>query len=358
MFIYLDHSILNCIAAEKIPHDTLRSIEGLSLILRSGAHLISGDQKTLIAISNLNDLSLPCRAIFHRAATRRSQVLSILKDVTTYTIVDFGRSNIECAIENNKKVIKIPIDSFIKLNFQSSSEVVFEDINDNLIYTAVAEWYAKNVLNNKYLSLTYKKVQGGGNRTYAVYKEKQQEGETFCLCITDSDKKYPTDTAGDTSALVREVEDTSMPLSYHLDLDFHEIENLLPLNFLEENSGTAEAKQIISTLKIAETNGYPEAKLYWDYKKGLRGHYAQENEHYRNYWHGALGVEYNKCASQCTAKKCECYLIRPWPLKAEVKTALASNHQISPDCEKLKNLWSEIASVFISWVIGAPPQKT
>lgn len=358
MFIYLDRSLVDCITRDHIPHDILRSLEGLSFMLRTGAHLVSGDRDALIAISSLDGLSLPCKAIFKKAAARCSQALAVFRQVTTYALVDYGRDEIECFTENSIKIIKLPIERILQLSFQPS-EIVFEDINDSLIYATVAQWYAEDILNNKHLPLRYKEIQGGGNRTHAIYKAKQEQGDTFCLCITDSDKKYPTDESGDTSRRVREIEDNSMPLSYHLDLEFHEIENLLPLGFLDRFSGTAEAKEIIASLKRAEANGHPEAKLYWDYKKGLRGHYAQGNEDYRHYWCSALGIEHSECELDCTLKQCECFLIKPWPLKGEVKAALDSRPKISPtDCETLNTLWCEIASLFISWAIGAVPQNT
>lgn len=359
MFIYLDRSLLPCIQGKSIPHDIIRSIEALSFILRSGVHIVSGERDVLSEISDKTELSLPCRAIFRKAAARCSQVAPLLSELSTYALVDYGRNKIEKTLNNSITTIKIPIEKIIDLSFQSSAEIVFEDINDIAIYKLVVQWYINSVMNSKNIPLRYKKVQGGGNRTYDIYQEKQSDNDNFCLCITDSDKKYPNDNSGETSKKVREIEDLSIPLSFHLDLDFHEIENLLPLSFLAKHAGTPEALEIISILKTAERNGHPEAKLYWDYKKGLRNYHAKNDGEYRNYWYSALGIAYEECQEECSSKKCTCYLIEPWPLKTEIKRAIETSPNVTPtDCEKLNSLWQEIAQVFISWTIAAVPQNT
>ena len=358
MFLYLDSTLSSCLNSP-IPHNIIDGIQCLALMLRSGAHLVSGDRNTLAAIANLEEISSSARAVFRRAVARHAQANSVLEHVSTYALVYFGNDELTSSVTNGKKVIKIPISRIPNLIAQISTEIVYEDINDATIYNIVAQWYSENILNNPHLSIKSNPVQGGGSRTYDIYNAKQNAAETFCLCITDSDKKYPTDTAGETSTKVRQVEDFLKPLSFHLDLDFHEIENLIPLSFLDGIAGTNDAKEIIAALRTADGNERREAKLYWDYKKGIRAHYLKSSEDFRDYWCTALGVTPTACETECTPNKCDCFLINPWPLKQDTKRAIDRNTKMDPsDCELMHNLWTEIGNTFVSWTISSTPQLT
>ncbi|SFJ22450.1 hypothetical protein SAMN05216206_3743 [Pseudomonas guineae] len=358
MFIYLDSSISNCLNSP-VHHNIIDGIQGLAFMLRSGVHLVSGDRNTLTAISNLEEISSSARASFKRAVARHAQANSVLNHMSTYVLVDYGRAEITSSVENGTKVIKIPISNFSSIIAQISTEVVYEDINDAVIYNIVAQWYSETILNNPHLRIKSKPVQGGGSRTCDIYNSKQISADTFCLCITDSDKKYPTDTPGDTSTKVRNIEDTLKPLSFHLNLDFHEIENLIPLEFLRGIAGTDDAREIIAALKLADENQHQEAKLFWDYKKGVRAHYLKNNERFRSYWCAALGVTPAACETECTLNKCDCFLINPWPLKQDLKSAIERKDRMDPsDCEVMRNLWTEIGSTVVSWTIGSSPSLT
>lgn len=358
MFLYLDKSLLESFV-KPVPHDIVEAIQGLAAMLRSGVHLVSGDRETLIAISKLEEVSSSARAIFRKAVARHAQANSVFNYMVAYALVDFGRAGLESSQIAGKRVIKIPIAKVSNLIAQVATEIVYEDVNDAVIYDVVARWYAESILNNTHLPIKCKPVQGGGNRIFVTYAARQSDENTFCLCITDSDRKFPLDQPGDTSEKVREVDDELKPLSCHLDLDFHEVENLIPLAFLESLAGTDEAKNILSALRMAEQNNHKEAKLYWDYKKGVRAHYARTDEGYRDYWGGALGHGVIDCDTACPPNQCECFLVRPWPLKQQVKAAIKDKVRMDPsDCSVLEELWIDIGKNLVSWTIGTAPHLT
>ncbi len=356
MFLYLDKSILKCLS-DPVPHNVVDGIQVLALMLRSGVHLVSGDREVLSALSEFSDISTSARAIFKKSVARHAQTGSVFKSMSTYALIDFGRNGLESSYENDKKIIKIPIEHVANLVAQAATDIVYEDVNDALVYDAVARWYSSTILNNPNLPTRSTPIQGGGSRTFAAYDLKQKDANTFCLCITDSDKKYPDDEPGETSSKVRNIEDAKKPLSFHLDLDFHEIENLIPLSFLDRLAGTEEAKKIIAELRKAENNQNKVAKLYWDFKKGLRGHYVKTCEGFRGYWHQALDAAPLTCAVECTLSRCDCFLIKPWPLKQDLKSAIERKETMDPsECEVTQNLWSEIGKTIVSWTISSSPQ--
>lgn len=281
----------------------------------------------------------------------------MLRYMSIYALIDFGREGLESSEEDGKRVIKVPIEYVSNLIAQAATDVVYEDINDAVIYDAVAQWYSSKILNNPNLPTRSTLIQGGGSRTYVTYSSKQDAAQTFCLCITDSDKKYPNDESGDTSKKVRAVEDSRKPLSFHLDLDFHEIENLIPLGFLDRIAGTEEAKAIIAELRKAEDNQERAAKLYWDFKKGLRGYYLKSCKDFKDYWCAALDLVPLTCATECSPNKCTCFLIRPWPLKQDLRLAIERKETMDPSgCETMQSLWGEVGQTIVSWTIGSSPQ--
>ncbi|MGC8118072.1 hypothetical protein ACP3VQ_23915 [Metapseudomonas otitidis] len=356
MFIYLDKSIVDKLS-EPVPANIQDSIQGLAFMLRTGVHLVSGDLVALIKISHLTEISDSARSAFSRAAARQTQINTIISKLNTYCLITSEGEHVTVSETNNQRIITIPIALVSNLVSQIATDVIYEDINDAEIYNKVTKWYCKDIVGSSNLPLKSQSIQGGGSRTYATYSEKQNDAKTFCLCITDSDKKYPTDTPGETSKKVREVENLSLPLSFHLDLDFHEIENLIPLSILNSVARTPESKRIISLLKNAEENGFGEAKLYWDYKKGLRAHYSKIDGNYKNYWNSAIGIGDIECGEACTAKHCSCFLLDPWPLKQDLNALISEQKEISPaECCKLTAIWEKIGGTLLSWTIGSPPQ--
>ncbi|WP_154597767.1 hypothetical protein [Pseudomonas syringae] len=357
MLIYFDTSLSKKLSNTTLNAEECAALENLAIAFRKGSHLITGNVNALIAASRVPEISKNAQHSFSKAAAKSAQSKSLISRMTTYALIGDFPDTIDYQNDGDTAVIRTSLSKIYTLELQSPCEIIFEDLNDRDIYETISNWYKKEALNSPYIRSNFRPIHGGGNRTHVVYKERQDQQTTFCLCITDTDKKYPTDDVGPTCEEVINADNPLLPLSKHLNLDFQEIENLIPLSYLEKHAQTNEAKSILSSLKQAEANGHPESKLYFDYKKGLSVKSFYKTESKSTYWTSALLVHDPACRPNCTNNPCMCFIVKPWPFRHEVKAEIAKKTPISPkDCDVLEQLWVNIGATITSWSIATTPQ--
>lgn len=356
MLIYLDDSIKHSIENNNLNNAALESLEDLASVIRAGTHLIIGGYETLNALSNLNSLGTAARTAYKALTNKFSQLNSALNHVTTYAKISTLTTITTTETQDKKRIITIPLSSIRQMNLKSPVEIIFEELNDSSIYEIISRWYLKEHITPGFINRDYRAIHGGGGRTHVVYTDAQNRNNQFCLCITDSDKKFPTDIFGQTSTDVRAADQPNKVLSYHLDLDFHEIENLVPLTFLKKTCKTKPSQDLANLIKSTETNGTPEAKLFWDYKKGFKLSTLKAKGGWQ-YWKTAFNLTEMTCATACESNTCTCEILKPWPEKKAIKDEIEKLSEMDPsECEILKNLWYEIGNTLISWSISAVPK--
>lgn len=357
MIIYMGDELASAVTSHSLVAAEIAALEDIASVVRSGQHLVIGGYDTLKAIGGLAKLGTSARAAFSSVLSRFSQLQSALDRVDIYAEVILGNGVPLSVKIDGKIVIKIPLLFILDMNLRSPVEILFEEINDRFIYEIISRWYVERVFGAGLLNRSYRSVHGGGGRTFAVFTEMQRENSSFLVCVTDSDRKFPSDVFGITSTKVRDVNDQGKVLSFHLDLDFHEVENLVPLSFIKENSNSKYTDILLAQMKKAELNGCPEAKLFLDYKKGIKYCYLRSEEKALAYWGMALSLEGLACQKRCELKDCACEVVKPLQNKAEIRNKIESLTPISPnECPILEKLWSDIGSVLISWSASAVPK--
>lgn len=359
MLIFLSAEISELIASDNVSELQLAALEDLASVVRSGRHLVAGDYDALKALSEYSRLGQSALLAYKSLLGKYSQFGAVLGRVVIYTrIVKEGAGPwIETVAD--QRIVNLPLECVARMSINQCVDVVFEDMSDRYLYEVISNWYVSKRFGGGFLHRAFKPVHGGGVRTAIVYAELQEASENFCLCITDSDKKYPADTNKQTSVDVRSAEDINAVLSYHLDLDFHEVENLLPLSFLSECAPVGHGASIVESLRRAELNGYPEAKLYLDYKKGIKLRQLRGEEKARTYWMAALGLQSLDCVAACGEAECDCAAVQPWPAKREVRSRLRQLEKIIPDdCRVLSGLWWKIGAELSSWTAASSPKIT
>lgn len=357
MLIFLHDSIGESVVSESLSESEISGLEDIASVIRTGEHLVIGGFSSLKQLRSYKHLGASARAAYAGVLSRYSQLNSILSKVSVYAEVVCGGGEPYVDGVSGQRVIKIPLSFVAKMNLKSPVEIIFEDIGDSNIYEIISRWHTEKTFGVGLLNRRYRPIHGGGGRACVVYQDAQALNNVFCICVTDTDKKYPAAACGPTSAKVREVDDAFKVLSFHLDLNFHEIENLLPLSFLESNSSSRHAAEIISKLRLAEANGYPEAKLFLDFKQGIKLCYLRINADAMRYWGAALSLPGVACGTQAEVRDCTCEVIKPWPSKAEIRAQINSLARIIPDeCPVLDSLWKDIGSTLMSWSAAAAPR--
>lgn len=355
MLIHLDDTISQL--GDDLTPGIIGSLEDVAAVVRAGTHIVTGNISTLRYLTSLDCLGISARSAFRGLANRYSQFASIKSMVTTFAEIVLSENTPTTSRRGDVDVISIPLAYVAQLNLRSPTEIIYEEIQDDFIYEIISRWYIQEKLSPGFLNRNYRPVHGGGGRTHAVYAEAQQRNNQFCLCVTDSDKKFPTDISGTTSTEVRAVNDIHQALSSHLDLDFHEVENLVPLSFLKEKCTSPTSQAIAEQIKGVDAAGFPEAKLFWDYKKGFSvGGLKQLNGGW-DYWRVALGLANLPCPDTCTPQRCQCEVLKPWPEKRAVKEQIHQYAKMDPsECELLSSLWADIGGSLVSWCVSAMPK--
>lgn len=355
MIIYIDDIVRESVVSDSLSPVEVGALEDIASVVRSGDHLVLGDALSLLAISKFSRLGDSARAAYNYVFIRVPQQESILEKVEIYVKIILGDGSPTVSPVGRQQVITIPLAFCANMNLRAPLEIIFEEINDHYIYEIITKWYVSRSLDVRALNRKYRPIHGGGNRTYSVFERAQRESSIFCVCITDSDKKYPSDTCGITSAKVRESNDSSKVLAHHLDLDFHEIENLVPLSFIAEKSNSRHTDVMIAALKAAEERGYQEAKLFYDYKKGLKYSYLHACPDALNYWGAVLPGGAHSCSNGCLFGSCTCDLLKPLQNRAEMRMHIEQLTPISPtECPTLEALWKAIGSTLASWSAASP----
>lgn len=177
-------------------------------------------------------------------------------------------SEIESKIEYRKISYKMFLDS----DDIQKTILLGENAEDIEVYVKFADYFKqKNKLNS--FTTKYKKRGGGGNTTNKEYESIYEEKSNFCLCILDSDKKFPLqEKYGDTAKFVLEYQNQQVlnnNLNFKMSfiiLDALELENLLPKDFYLEKYPQ---KQYVYD-KIEEICIHDDSfRKYFDFKKGI-----------------------------------------------------------------------------------------
>lgn len=174
--------------------------------------------------------------------------------------------------------------------FHEESHLLTENILDSDFYGCITKCYQKAVhINCGVFRTCFFPVQGGGSTIKDVYLLECRLGEHFCLCIMDSDKKWPNCSEfGQTAqefrkALTNWENDNGevVKCSYYVMQNASEIENLIPLSVLRHFSNIQSWNFIFNHRNIVQ---------WFDLKKGIEYKILFNDEAY-NEWKAVLPNE-------------------------------------------------------------------
>lgn len=249
------------------------------------------------------------------------------------------------------------IDSLIK------TRVICEDLYDAEFYKHILKWY----ISNKKSKLKYSfHSQGGGGRNIARTIEEELKKKHITICIVDTDKKYANYIPEKDSAYCK-CKHIGKDIEYYkfLPLDVHEIENLIPLNYIdvaflnytEEKINDKKNKEAFDFLRKDAENILP----YFDYKNGIK-----KNDELLN------NQEYMTFAKLCYAQNSKMLKdfdthLQELPKKGQVYPPLIggtgtikmtlklisnSNCPVPILLEYQKNNWNKIGQNMLNWCVA------
>jgi hypothetical protein len=268
MFFYLTKSLVVEPNNDKYV-EIYKAIHHIASQVADSNHAMSGDYEVISHFREIfkEDLILGelFNDIYQNFATR-----GLPSELTFYieVVIDnpSNRKEGNVYICQKKYLEYSTIDSLIK------TRVICEDLYDAEFYKHILKWY----INDKKSKLNYSfHNQGGGGKNIARTVKEELNKKHITICIVDTDKKYANYIPAKDSTY-NECEPVGKDVEYYnfLPLDVHEIENLIPLNYIdvafsnytEDNVNDKKNKEAFDFLRQDAENILP----YFDYKNGIR----------------------------------------------------------------------------------------
>jgi hypothetical protein len=293
------------------------AIENIAIAAREGKHILLGSRDLLQRLSTLSCISAGSAASIKKCKEQVPEYANLKKVVSDYVqIMPDGDDMIN--IVNKQRIINVPLRKFTDTSLIQESVLIGENLIDCDFYKIVAEVYASN---NKLgtLKICYEGRLGGGSTIVDVYQMTQEENKRPCLCIADSDKKFPSSNFGKIIKKLEKINDETKPISRYFPLLCREAENMLSCKQIELVSSMDDTrlKALQSLNNIEKYNS--EVRLFMDLKKGLKliDIFKSSDNSCREYWIDFIsaffrsnGHNKSPCLKEvdCYVKEDNCYL--------------------------------------------------
>ena len=152
--------------------------------------------------------------------------------------------------------------------FRNSSAIqppilLCENLDDTRFYFALCkEYFGVDMINTK-------NGQGGGGSSTADNLEQiVNNKDRFCLCIVDSDVRYPGCDDGGTYVAILNKHLNQHPSYEVFKLTVHEIENLIPITIIGKHIKDKRDRELSKRLIEVDNNG--DILKYYDIKEGVK----------------------------------------------------------------------------------------
>lgn len=177
--------------------------------------------------------------------------------------------------EDGKTIAQRPITSFGKMSSVMPCQLVCENDKDCEFYKYVGSWYVRNnKINNA--SIGFETDGSGGCEEAKNKVSKHLLKNQFCLCILDSDISFEGDKVNAKSLECQNAYKNRDDCNCII-LEVRELENLLPLNYVDEvTANHHDYQQPLSKDYVRHFNylrhshKHLEILPYFDYKEGIK----------------------------------------------------------------------------------------
>ncbi len=272
MLFVINSSVCDALDFTTTPNEKLvEGIENIARARRLGKHQVVARLDVLEKLSRSEHLSVQVQAIYRHLHNRYSTLGALQQGLNRRVEVvgDDGVPGI--LVSHDNRVVQIPASFFA--DFSRVSEVIFlcENQTDVCFYLKLARIFLTwSGLGN--LSIDCEGRGAGGSTLAVEYETICKENRRFCVCISDSDRKYPGHDGGDTARALLLVDTKYRTTTKELRiLDAREAENLVPTELIREAiQDDPNRMPGVFFLERLLASSTPEAYHYWDMKMGLK----------------------------------------------------------------------------------------
>ncbi len=348
MLFVLDKSL-----AENLGEESVKlALFYIALGGREGKHLIFCEDDDIVkAFAECEELDDATRAVYMKTYSKlayRQGYYDYL--VRRVRVVADTTGSLSWRIIGDKKEIRISADLINDSTLIQKTVLLCENEADCKVYEKMAKvamiWRHAGGIN-----ISYEPRGGGGDTTADIYRTVQKGRNRLCLCIADSDRKYPAGPLGKTAKKLRKTDNPLETLCELKIIEVREIENLIPTSmFSEVSEKDRNRMQCVDFLEQLNESSIRDAKKFIDLKKGLSGEnlfaFLSENQpldYWRCFFNTVCSFNTVNMSSECSnyqecpsPGKCNCWIMQG--LEKGIMSSECSNYQECPSPEKC-NCW-------------------
>jgi hypothetical protein len=227
MLIWLDPSVLTADLSSDV--NACHGVTAIFDAVYRGEHYAIGYRETLKALARNPHLSAATRSVISAVHSNLSTIGGISEVVSTKLVVTHNER-----VEPFKRADhqwEIPL-RYLGVEGVRKAVILAEHLDDARVFEHAAKHYqAYSHISGR---ICFERVLGGGSTTPEVLSNLVGAEKRWCLCITDSDRLCPEDAMDLTARRCRLIAGNDHFVARHLDLLYREIENAVPLCFLNE----------------------------------------------------------------------------------------------------------------------------
>ena len=246
---------------------------------------------------------------------------------------------------------ELPIDFFKNSSAIQPPILLCENLDDTKFYFALCEeYYGINYLN------TRNGQGGGGSSTADNFEQIVNKRDKICLCIVDSDIKFPGSDDGGTYGAIRNKNIEPYPSHSVYKLQVHEIENLIPIEIIRKHVNDENNRHFCKLLKSIDKNG--DILHYYDFKDGIKLSAIRKHPKYYTFAQGiydklngtSTSVSFEDYLKSLERKKCDhvfaplCPGILDKFLSLDIKY-----HERYIYCDYLRAEWDRIKQIMVTF---------
>lgn len=283
MLFYLKDSLI-VDDSNSLDLNIYRAIRNLATAAESGKHLLLGDYNIISKAKDIFREDKIIGPLFNKLLN--NFYINVVPQFITYYI-EIVKDNPQERDDNGKKIVQVKYDVFLDDISLMPTNLIGEDLNDCLFYRHILKCYTEKQQISSIFN--FQDIYGGGVRTCDVIKQ-DIKNKHFSICILDTDKKYPSykcksdSTYGKCKRFINKY-----PFLCLLPLNVQEIENIIPLNYIDtfdvwKTEKCKYNKRFFDYLKNDAENILP----FFDFKKGIK-----KNGEYM------IDVKYQNFAERC-----------------------------------------------------------
>lgn len=358
----------SCLTALKTnDSNSIAFLEQLALDRRKCKNIIVAKRQVFEELSKMTCFSNVTRKLYSIMENRASEQKMILKSTKRYCRLVAQNQGNTIIYKNQKEIIILEICNNTLKDFTEKTLMLAENEDDISFYKMLGQFYVRESKIGK-IKIDFEPRNGGGSTTYGVLQRIIEEKNRMCLCIVDSDKKYGNAEPRETMQKVKEIANRNMQDYFEVILlDVHEIENLIPINVLEQIIKKLNiSKQGIDFMRflVREDCSLESPVFYFDLKKGipLKAYFLEEDADkererkyrklsaYRKYWRlyiEKFGVKIEDKNDYIIEGICDKTLRHALDYFNDIKKQeKLESFEIEP---YLKNSWMEIGEKVYCW---------